>query len=317
MRLISRGIRESRGLNGNSPTRMMLWGMRRVLSLARVKPLGTVGLAVLIGLIAMAIFADLIATNDPLDQDVNFRLRGPSSEFLFGTDMLGRDVFSRVVHGARISLYVGLTSVAIATAFGVAIGLASGYLGGKLDLIVQRIIDAFLGFPVLVLALLLVVVLSTTTTSVVVAIVVALTPQMVRLARAEAIKARGEMFVKAAEAIGATRMRILARHILPNAAGSIVILATSLLEQAIVAEASLSFLGLGVPPPDPSWGRLLKEGTGGFLETAPWITIFPAAALTLAVFSFGVIGDGLRDLTDPQFLSRGRPEKSGRNAKTS
>ena len=275
-----------------------------VWALARRKPLGAVGVAVLAALATLAIFADLIATHDPVAQEIAARLEEPSGGALFGTDTLGRDVFSRVVHGARISLYVGLVSVAIAVAAGAAIGLVSGYVGGKLDLAIQRVVDALLAFPILVLALVLIAALTPSTGSVIAAVAVAATPQMVRLARAEALKARGELYVTAAEAAGAGQFRILVRHVLPNGAGPMAVLAASLLEQAIVAEASLSFLGLGAPPPDPSWGRMLREGTGGFLETAPWLTLFPAAALTLAVFSFAVIGDAARDVLDPRFWSR-------------
>ena len=273
-------------------------------ALARRKPLGTAGAAVLTALVVAAVFADLIATHDPVAQDIAARLEEPSSGAFFGTDTLGRDVFSRVVHGARISLYVGIVSVAIAVALGGAVGLVSGYVGGKLDLAIQRVVDALLAFPVLVLALVLVTALTPSTSSVIAAVAIAATPQMVRLARAEALKARGELYVTAAEAAGAGPLRILLRHVLPNGAGPMAVLAASLLEQAIVAEASLSFLGLGAPPPDPSWGRMLREGTGGFLEAAPWLTLFPAAALTLAVFSFAVIGDAARDILDPRFWSR-------------
>ena len=261
-------------------------------------------MAVLAALATAAVFADLIATHDPVAQDIAARLEGPSSGAFFGTDTLGRDVFSRVVHGARISLYVGIVSVAIAVALGGAVGLVSGYVGGKLDLAIQRVVDALLAFPVLVLALVLVTALTPSTSSVIAAVAIAATPQMVRLARAEALKARGELYVTAAEAAGAGPLRILLRHVLPNGAGPMAVLAASLLEQAIVAEASLSFLGLGAPPPDPSWGRMLREGTGGFLEASPWLTLFPAAALTLAVFSFAVIGDAARDILDPRFWSR-------------
>ena len=273
-------------------------------ALARRKPLGAAGATVLTALATAAVFADLIAAHDPVAQDIAARLQGPSSGAFFGTDTLGRDVFSRVVHGARISLYVGIVSVAIAVALGGAVGLVSGYVGGKLDLAIQRVVDALLAFPVLVLALVLVTALTPSTSSVITAVAIAATPQMVRLARAEALKARGELYVTAAEAAGAGPLRILLRHVLPNGAGPMAVLAASLLEQAIVAEASLSFLGLGAPPPDPSWGRMLREGTGGFLEAAPWLTLFPAAALTLAVFSFAVIGDAARDILDPRFWSR-------------
>ena len=273
-------------------------------ALARRKPLGTAGVAVLAALATAAVFADLIAVHDPVAQDIAARLQGPSSGAFFGTDTLGRDVFSRVVHGARISLYVGIVSVAIAVALGGAVGLVSGYAGGKLDLAIQRVVDALLAFPVLVLALVLVTALTPSTSSVIAAVAIAADaadgpagprrgPQGPRRALRHRRRGRGRGAAPHPPAPRASQRRGAhggARRLAPRASD----------RGRGVAELP----GAGAPPPDPSWGRMLREGTGGFLEAAPWLTLFPAAALTLAVFSFAVIGDAARDILDPRFWSR-------------
>ena len=280
----------------------------------RRKPLGAAGLAVMLALVVLALFADQIATHDPLGQDIDNRLRAPGSDFFFGTDSFGRDTFSRVVHGARVSLYVGVVSVAIAVAAGAVLGVASAYFGGKLDLLFQRFVDGLMAFPTLVLALVLVAALGASANNVVLAIIIAVTPQTARLTRSSALSVRQEMYIDAAEAMGAQPWRVIVLHMLTNALTPVVVLMPVLLEQAIIAEAAMSFLGLGVPPPEPSWGRMLKEGTDGYLEAAPWLTYFPALALTLTVFSASMIGDALRDILDPRFASRSafRPAEVGR-----
>jgi peptide/nickel transport system permease protein len=248
----------------------------------------------------VAIFAAQVATHDPLLQDIPNRLRKPSSDFLFGTDGFGRDTFSRVVHGARVSAYVGGLSVVLATIVGVFTGIASAYLGGKVDMAVQRVVDTLIAFPSLVLALVMVAVLGPSVNNIVAAISVALAPQIARMARSQAFSIKQESYVSAAVSIGARPLRVMLRHILPNSLAPIVVQASGYLEQAVVAEAALSFLGLGIPPPFPSWGRMLQEGAQGYMEAAPWLMLFPGLALALAVFSFAVIGDALRDLLDPR-----------------
>ena len=266
----------------------------------KAKPLGALGAVILLLMIASAVFADQIAARDPLLQDIPNRLRSPGSEFLFGTDRFGRDMFSRVIYGTRVSLYVGLISVGVSTAAGGLIGIASGYLGGKPDLLMQRVVDALMAFPTLVMALIIVAAFGSSISNVIIAIVVALTPRMVRISRAQALSVREELYITASQSIGVKPFRVMIRHILPNSLAPIIVLATGYLAEAVIAEAALSFLGLGVPPPDPSWGRMLQEGAREYLERAPWLTIFPGIALSLAVFGFTLFGDALRDVLDPR-----------------
>lgn len=271
----------------------------------RRKPLGAIGAFVLILMVLAAVFANVIAPFDPIEQDIPNRLKPPGGAYLFGTDTYGRDVFSRIVFGTRVSLYVGLLSVIVGTVAGVLIGVSSGYLGGKFDLVVQRIIDGMMGFPPLVLALVLVVALGPSLNSVAFALAITYIPRVVRLARASAISTSQEMFVDAARAIGGGRFHIMMRHVVPNSLAPVFVLATGYLGTAIVAEASLSFLGLGVPPPHPSWGGMMQFGARGYLEAAPWLTIYPGLALSLVVFSFGLFGDALRDVLDPRLRGAG------------
>jgi peptide/nickel transport system permease protein len=253
----------------------------------------------------VAAFAEQIATHDPLAQDIPNALLPPGADgHWFGADRFGRDVFSRVVYGARVSLYVGLVSVLVGTSIGVLLGVVSGYWGGRFDLLLQRFVDTLLAFPSLVLALILVAAVGPSVEGVIAAVVLAFTPQIVRLARSQALAVVGESYVMAAQAMGAGPVRIVLRHILPNSIAPVLVHATGFLEGAVVAEASLSFLGLGIPPPYPSWGRMLQEGAGaGYLEAAPWLVIFPGVALSLTVFAVAVLGDALRDVLDPRLRS--------------
>jgi peptide/nickel transport system permease protein len=275
-----------------------------IVSFVLKKPLGAFGAAVLIILVITAIFADFIAPYDPVLQDVPYRLRPPDESFWFGTDIYGRDVFSRIVYGARISLYVGLVSVIIGTVVGMLLGASSGYFGGAYDLWMQRVMDALMGFPPIVLALILVVALGPSLNSVTVAIAITYMPRVSRLARSSALAIKEEAYVDAARTIGCTAPHIMLRHVIPNSLTPVFVLATGQLGNAIVAEATLSFLGLGVPPPDPSWGSMLQFGAKGYLESAPWLTIFPGLALSSVVFAFALFGDALRDVLDPRLKGR-------------
>jgi peptide/nickel transport system permease protein len=283
----------ARGLSSN-------WVIRFI----RRQPVGAAGAAVLLVVSISALLADIIAPYDPILQDVPYRLRPPDESFWFGTDIYGRDVFSRIVYGARISLYVGIVSVVIGTVAGLIIGIASGYLGGTFDLWMQRIMDALLGFPPLVLALILVVALGPSLNSVTAAIAVTYTPRVARLARSSALAIKQEGYVDAARTIGCTTWRVMLRHVAPNSLTPVFVLATGQLGNAIVAEATLSFLGLGVPPPQPSWGSMLQFGARGYLESAPWLTLFPGLALSSVVFAFALFGDALRDVLDPRLKAR-------------
>ena len=267
-------------------------------------PLGGFGAVILLVMVLMAVFAGPVSPYDPLKQHIPNQLEAPSLTFWLGTDIFGRDVFSRIVFGARTSLYVGLISVGLATVVGTIFGVTSAYLGGKFDLLLQRVVDAFMGFPGFVLALMMVVGLGASLNNVTLAIAISTTPRFVRLARAAAFSVEEEVYVLAAQAIGASGPRVVLRHILPNTLAPIFVLATSSLGTAIVAEAGLSFLGLGVPPPHPSWGGMLQIGAKGYMEAAPWLAIFPGVALSFAIFSFAFLGDALRDAFDPRLRSR-------------
>jgi peptide/nickel transport system permease protein len=267
---------------------------------ARAEPLAIVGLAVLVMMGLAALMADFVAPHDPLAQNAAEILRPPGLDHYFGTDGAGRDIFSRVVHGSRVSLYVGFLTMGMTSVVGSFVGTVSAYRGGTFDLIVQRVIDVLLGFPFLVLALLVVVALGSSPTSVAIAIALAQAPQVARLSRATALSINEEPYVEAARAIGASSYRIIWRHLLANSFPPVLAQVTGYFGAAVVAETALSFLGLGVPPPFPSWGRMLQEAVRQYFEVAPWATIFPGLALGLTVVSSALLGDAVRDLLDPR-----------------
>jgi peptide/nickel transport system permease protein len=267
-------------------------------------PLGGAGALLLLILVLVAIFAPQLATHDPLVQDIPNRLEGPGSQFWLGTDTFGRDSYSRIIYGSRISLRVGLLAVTMGTLIGTILGIMSGYLGGKFDLLIQRLVDAFMGFPSLILAMIMVVALGASLNNVTLAIGIVLIPRMVRLSRSSALSVKEEVYITASQAVGASVVRTMLRHVLPNSLAPVFVLATGYLGTAIVSEASLSFLGLGVPPPAASWGGMLEVGTRGYLETAPWLAIYPGIALSLVVFAFSFFGDALRDAFDPRLRGR-------------
>ncbi len=268
------------------------------------KPLGLASAAVLSILVLTAIFADVLAPYDPLETQPEIRLAPPSRAHLFGTDDIGRDVFSRVIHGARISLWVGLLAVGLGTFAGMIIGLACGYWEGRLDLILQRVMDAVQAIPGLMLALAIVSVLKPSTTNAMLAIAVVIIPGNSRIVRGAVLSAKQNRYVEAAEALGCRQPRILVTHILPNVTAPILIIASIWLGNAILIEATLSFLGLGTQPPTPSWGLMLSSTGRAFMEQAPWLAIFPGLAISLAVLGFNLFGDTLRDAWDPK-LRRG------------
>lgn len=266
----------------------------------RRAPLAAVALLLVAILSAAVLAADVVAPRDPLVHDLANRLAPPSAAHPMGTDTFGRDVFSRVLHGGRASLVVGVVSVAAVAFLGLVLGTLSGFAGGRVDLVVQRLADTLLAFPALVLALVLVAGFGASTTVVGAAVVVALTPQAMRLARAVALELKGREHVVAARAIGAGGGRLVLRHLIPHAVAPVAVMATGFVGKAMVLEAALSYLGLGLPPPTPSWGRMIFEGAHLYLETAPWLTLFPGLALATFVLLFTVLGDALRDLLDPR-----------------
>jgi peptide/nickel transport system permease protein len=275
-------------------------GWRRLTFLAQRHMLGTIGLAFMALFVLAAAFADFICRFDPLTVDSAHALAHPDARHWMGTDPFGRDVWSRIIHGARISLAVGIGSTALGSALGVAIGLASGYLSGWVDLIFQRITDILQALPLLVLALIMTAALGPSLPNVIIAIAIPLIPTVARVIRANTLALRELPFVEAAKSIGMSETRIALRHVLPNTLAPLIVLATAQLGSAILTEASLSFLGLGIPEPYPSWGRMLSESAAEYVRTAPWLVIFPGIAISLAVFGTNLFGDALRDILDPR-----------------
>jgi len=274
--------------------------VRKLLSTVKRKPLAAAGAIILISVVVVAVGADFIATHDPYSFAAADRLQGPSTDHFFGTDEFGRDVFSRVVHGSRVSLQVGLLAVAISTVVGTTVGIASGYFGGWFDSLTQRLVDMIMSFPAIVLALAIVAARGQGTENIVTALAVVQTPGLIRVVRANILTLKQRPFIEAGRVIGAHPTRIMAVHLLPNVASTIIVLATGGLGGAILAEATLSFLGLGTPPPQPSWGGMLSGSARRFATDAPWLVIFPGLALSLTIFSFNLFGDGLRDILDPR-----------------
>jgi peptide/nickel transport system permease protein len=266
----------------------------------RRQPLGAASAALIVLIVLMAIFADVLAPFDPLEARPEIRLARPSWDHPFGTDDIGRDVLSRIIHGARISLWVGLLAVGIGTAAGMVIGLLCGYCEGRLDLIFQRVMDAIQAIPGLVLALAIVSVLKPNTTNAMLAIAIVIIPGNSRIVRGAVLSAKQNRYVEAAQAIGCQHPRIILSHILPNVTAPILIIASIWLGNAILIEATLSFLGVGTQPPTPSWGLMLSSTGRAFMEQAPWLAIFPGLAISLAVLGFNMFGDTLRDAWDPR-----------------
>ena len=275
-------------------------GWRRLAFLAQRYVLGTFGLFVMLLFVWVALSADLISRYDPLTVDSAHRLAAPDWRHWLGTDSFGRDVWSRIIHGARISLAVGIGSTALGASIGVLIGLASGYLSGWVDLVFQRITDILQALPLLVLALVMSAALGPSLPNTIIAIAIPLIPTVSRVIRANTLALRELPFVEAAKSIGMSESRIAFRHVLPNTMAPLIVLATAQLGSTILTEASLSFLGLGIPEPYPSWGRMLSESAAEYVRVAPWLVIFPGVAISLAVFGTNLFGDALRDILDPR-----------------
>jgi peptide/nickel transport system permease protein len=267
---------------------------------AAAHPLGVVGAAIMLVFVFAAVFADFITLYNPISTNAGLALSPPGHGHVLGADAMGRDIYSRIVYGARISLAVGLGSTSLGCVFGVILGLASGYLGGWVDLLIQRIVDVLQAVPLLVLALVMAAALGPALNNTIVAIAIPLIPYTARVVRSNTLTLREQPFVEAARAVGMSELRIAVRHVLPNTLAPLIVIATAQLGAAILTEASLSFLGLGVPEPHPSWGRMLSESAAEYVRTAPWLVIFPGAAISLAVFGTNLLGDALRDILDPR-----------------
>lgn len=274
--------------------------LRRLIRLAFRKPLGAFGLFLVCLQLLAASLAPLIAPYDPYEQHYDRIMVRPNLEHLFGTDNFGRDLFSRVMWGAQISIKVGVVAISIGTFLGSILGLISGYMGGKLDMVLQRIMDGWMAFPSIILALAIVAVLGPGEINVMVAIGLSQVPPANRVIRGAVLTEKSNLYIEATRAISSSEIRIMFRHILPNIAAPIIVVATIALGQAILSEAALSFLGVGVQPPNPAWGSMLSGHSRTYMLVAPWMAIFPGLAIFLTVMGWNLLGDALRDVWDPR-----------------
>jgi peptide/nickel transport system permease protein len=257
------------------------------------------GLGMIVLVIAIAVLAPLLAPYDPIVQDTVNRLERPSSEHWLGLDHFGRDVLSRIIYGTQVALIIGIASVALGGVLGTAMGIVAGYFGGRIGSLIMRVVDILLSFPDLITGLLVVAVLGTGMTKLIIAIGLTIAPRFARIAYGPTLSVKEKEFVEAARALGQRTRIILSRHILPNVAGELLVLASLWTAQAIRLEASLSFVGLGVQPPTPTWGQMIRDGTV-YLTNFPLLAIAPGLALLFTVFAFNLVGDGLRDVLDPK-----------------
>ena len=268
------------------------------------QPLGAFGAAVLIFAVVVAVLAPMLAPHSPTAIEVAEKFTPPFGKQILGTDELGRDVLSRLIFGARISMSVSLLSVGIAISAGTLIGIFSAYSGGKTDLAIQRLVDTMMAFPAIIMALALMAALGASQTNVIVALVVILLPGAVRVVRSQVLSIKEQDYTLAARAIGAGSTRVMLRHILPNVMATYIVLSTITLGYAIVVEASLSFLGVGIPPDIASWGGMLNLGATTYIDVSPWLSVFPGITIAVIVFSVNLLGDSLRDVLDPRLRGR-------------
>ena len=273
--------------------------IREFWALSLREPLGVLGALLFLSLVIMAIGAPLWAHRDPVTTSISLAYKPPLSQFFFGTDHLGRDVWSRFVYGSRISLLVAISAVTLASVAGGLLGIFSGLVGGKTDSYIQRFMDSLLAMPAIVLAIIIMAVLGTSLVNVIIAIAIGGFPRVNRVTRSTAISLRESLFIESAVIAGASRWRITIRHIAMNCVAPWLVYSSAFLGIAFIAEASLSFLGMGVPPPTPSWGRDLSDNLTRF-EFAPWPCIFPGLGISMAVFSVNFLGDALRNILDPR-----------------
>jgi len=276
----------------------------QLIDLIRRQPLASAGGLVVLIMIFASIFANFLSPYDPEAASWINQLSPPSAEFWLGTDAFGRDILTRIIFGARTALFVGFTAAFVGATGGLILGVASAYFGGRFDIICQRLVDIVMAFPLIVLALAVVATLGASTVNVIIAITIPFIPQCARVVRSSALAIREIPYVDAARALGFSHTRIIMKHMIPNVMAPYLIMLTTFVGQAILLEASLSYLGMGVQEPTPAWGLMLQGGAEEFAESAPWVPIFPGLAITIAVFGFNLFGDGLRDVLDPRLRSR-------------
>lgn len=278
--------------------------VQKSLDLIRKQPLGAVGAVVVLTMILAAVFADYIVPYDPELNDFEVMLVAPNLDHWLGTDQFGRDILTRIIYGARTALFVGFTASFVGAGAGLILGVMSAYFGGTFDLVFQRLMDVFMSFPLIILALAIVSIFGTDLQYVIIAITIPFIPRCARVVRSNALAIREIPYVDAARALGYSHTRIILRHMAPNVMAPFLIMLTSMVGQAILLEASLSYLGLGVQEPVAAWGLMLQGGAEEYIESEPWIAIFPGVAISLAVFGFNLFGDSVRDVLDPRLRTQ-------------
>jgi peptide/nickel transport system permease protein len=277
---------------------------RKSMDLIRKQPLGAAGGLVVIAMIVMAVFATVLTGFDPEENDFEAMLMAPGAAHWLGTDQFGRDILTRLIYGAQTALFVGFAASFIGSFSGLVLGVMSAYFGGTFDLIFQRVMDVFMAFPLIIMALAIVSIFGPSTQNVIIAITIPFIPRCARVVRASALAIREIPYVDAARALGFGHARIILRHMVPNVMAPFLIILTAGVGQAILLEASLSYLGLGVQEPAAAWGLMLQGGAEEYVESEPWIAIFPGIAISLAVFGFNLFGDSVRDVLDPRLRTR-------------
>ena len=276
---------------------------KKIIELTRRKPLGAAGAFVVLFFIVIAALADFITPYDPIKNSLESMHLAPDMAHWFGTDQFGRDILTRIIYGARTALLVGFCAAIIGSTLGLVLGVTSAYFGGLFDLIFQRVMDIFMSFPLIITSLAVVSIFGTGTQNVILAITIPFIPRCARVVRSSALAVREIPYVDAARTLGFSHARIILRHMVPNVMAPYLIMLTAFMGQAILLEASLSYLGMGVQEPTPAWGLMLQGGAEEYAESAPWIPIFPGLAITLGVFAFNILGDAVRDTLDPRLRS--------------
>lgn len=287
---------------GDAPERFSR--TRSLIKFLRYELLGTIGLFLVLVIVVAGLLADVIAPYSPTANDFSAMMEPPSWAHLLGTDQFGRDLLSRIIFGARTAMIVGLSSALIGGVIGLVLGVGSAYFGGRTDLFMQRVFDVLMAFPLIIMALAVVAIFGTGVQNVIIAITIPLIPRCARVVRSSALAIREVPYVDAARALGFGHIRIIMRHMIPNVMAPFLIMVTAFVGQAILAEASLSYLGLGVQEPVPAWGLMLQGGSEEFATSAPWIAIFPGVAIMLSVLGISLFGDALRDTLDPKLRQR-------------